>query len=87
MKKDNTTSLSTTKDNTTFFYPRQTLDMGYIQMMKMNYLQLLLYKGSLKGKMYLSWKTKKNDKKTQAWVLTLSAVHLFFSTCFPILNS
>ena len=56
-------------------------------MMKMNYLQLLLYKGSLKGKMYLSWKTKKNDNKTQAWVLTLSAVHLFFSTCFPILNS
>ena len=32
-------------------------------MMKMNSLQLLLYKNSLKGKMYFSWKTKKNDEK------------------------
>ena len=60
--------------------------MGCIQMMKMNSLQLLLSKGSLKAKMYFSWKTK-NDDKTQAWIMTLSSVHLFFPICFPILNS
>ena len=37
-------------------------------MMKMNSLQLLLSKDSLKGKLYLSWKTKKNDDKTEAWI-------------------
>ena len=56
-------------------------------MMKMNSLQLLIYKDSLKGEMHLSQKTQKNDDKIQAWILTFSTVHLFFSTCFPILNS
>ena len=71
----------------TFFLSKTNLGYGMHPEMKMNSLQLLVSKDSLKSKMYFSWKTKKKNDKTQAWVLMFSSVHLFFPTCFPILNS